>query len=292
MAALSYRLSIVLPVYNAAATVAEQLDALASQQWGDPWEVVVVNNRCTDDTVRIVRSYGSRLSRLRVVDAFAKQGQAYALNVGVRAAQADAVAFCDGDDVVGDGWVAAMGEGLKRFPFVSGALESQRLNTSALTRNRPNGQVQGIQRYTYPPFLPHAGSGNMGVRRDVYEMVGGFDESLEMLFDTDFCWKVQLREVALTPLPGAVVHIRHRDRVLSLLRQARKYAEHDVVLYKRYRPLGMPKLGKKSGLAAWKALVFGVPAVLREETRARYLWNLGWRTGRLYGSIRNRVWAL
>ncbi len=287
-----HQLSVIIPAYNAAGTIAAQLEALAGQKWTEPWELLVVNNRCTDDTADIARAFQSRMPQLRIIEAFAKQGTAYALNTGVRCAKAPAMALCDADDVVADGWVAAMGEGLKRYPFVSGPLEHKRLNTGPLARYRRSPQASGIQQYVYPPYLPHAGAGNMGIRRDLFEAIGGFDESLQTLFETDFCWKVQLRGVPLTPLANAIVHVRYRDRVLALLRQARKYAEYDVVLYKRYRPLGMPKLSKKSGLAAWKSLVFGVRDLLREETRARYLWELGWRTGRLYASIRNRVWAL
>ncbi|HEY8555176.1 MAG TPA: glycosyltransferase family A protein [Burkholderiales bacterium] len=286
------RLSVIIPAYNAQDTIGEQLEALAAQQWSEPWELIVVNNRCTDGTLDVVARFRDRLPRLRVIDAFARQGAAYALNTGVRAAKAHAVAFCDADDVVGEGWVAAMGEALKRHVFVSGALEGKRLNTAPLARYRRESQTSGIQQYVYPPFLPHAGAGNMGMQRALFDAIGGFDESLETLFETDFCWKAQLRGIPLTPLPHALVHVRHRDRVRALLRQARKYAENDVVLYKRYRPLGMPKLGKKSGLAAWKYLILGVGDLLHEEKRASYLWELGWRTGRLYGSIRHRVWAL
>ena len=287
-----YQLSVIIPAYNAAATVAQQLQALAAQQWSEPWEIIVVNNRCTDCTLDIVGGFRARLPQLRVIDAFARQGAAYATNAGARAAKSEAFALCDADDVVASGWVAAMGEGLKRHVFVSGPLETKRLNTSPLTRNRPNGQASGIQEYTYPPFLPHAGAGNMGIRRDLFEALGGFDESLETLFETDFCWRAQLRGVPLTPLPDAVVHVRYRDQVRALLRQARKYAEYDVALYKRYRPLGMPKLGMKSGIRAWIDLARGVGNLLNAERRAMYLWKLGWRTGRLYGSIRHRVWAL
>lgn len=286
------KLSVVIPVYNVAETIAEQLSALAEQRWEGSWEVIVVNNRCTDDTVKIVERYIDRIPGLRVVNAFAKQGAAYAMNAGVRAAHADALAFCDGDDIVSNGWVAAMGEGLAHYPFVSGPLEMERLNHAPLTRNRPNSQATGIQQYDYPPFLPHAGAGNMGVQRRYFEAVGGFDESLPTLFETDFCWRMQLRGIPLTPLRDAVVHVRRRAHIGDLLQQARKYAECDVLLYKRYRPLGMPKLSKKTGLKAWAELIIGVRALARDESRARYLWDLGWRTGRLKASIRHRVWAL
>src|SRR5690606_6698148 len=190
-----------------------------------------------------------------VLDAADKQGAAYAMNQGVRASRFPALAFCDADDVVGEGWVAAMGAALRSYAFVSGPLEIERLNRDALARNRPNAQTTGIQEYVYPPFLPHCGAGNMGVRREVYDMVGGFDETLAALFDTDFCWKLQLRGVPLRPAPGAVVHVRRRARIGALVKQAKTYAEYDVALYKRYRPLGMPKLRKRPGIAAWVGLI-------------------------------------
>ncbi len=83
------------------------MGALANQQWSEPWEVLVVNNRCTDRSIEIVERYRERLPRLRVVDASARQGQAHALNVGARAATSDALAFCDADDVVGQGCVVS-----------------------------------------------------------------------------------------------------------------------------------------------------------------------------------------
>jgi len=286
-----YALSVVMPAYNAAATIGEQLQALARQHWSCAWEVIVVNNRSPDNTVAVARQFNDRLPRLRIIDACERQGAAYAMNAGVRAAASEHVAFCDADDVVGAGWVAAMGDGLQQYPFVSGPLETERLNTSPLTRLGPNAQRDGVQAYTTPPFLPHAGAGNMGVRRGVFESVGGFDESFRACFETDFCWKLQLRGIRLTPLRDAVVHVRHRDQAGALLRQAQTYAEYNVALYKRYRPLGMPKLGVKNGIAAWIGLATHVADVASAEHRARYLWELGWRIGRLKGCLKYRVLA-
>ncbi|MBI3899636.1 MAG: glycosyltransferase family 2 protein [Gammaproteobacteria bacterium] len=286
------KLSVVIACYNAETTIAEQLEALAQQRWSEPWEVIVVNNRSTDRSTAIAESYRQRLPNLRVVDALAKQGAAYAMNVGVGAATSQFIAFCDADDVVADGWVAAMGQALQQYAFVSGPFEIHRLNQSPLARSRRNPQPTGIQQYTHPPFLPHAGCGNMGVQRAAFDSVNGFDESMLALFDTDFCWRLQLRGIPLTPVADAVLHVRYRDSVGRLLRQACHYAEHNVLLYKRYRPLGMPKLDVKSGIRAWIDLIRAAPDLLHEETRARYLWDLGWRTGRIYGSIKYRVLSL
>ena len=286
------KLSVVIACYNAANTIGEQLEAFSGQSWSQPWEVIVVNNRCTDDSMTVVEQYLRRMPNLRMVDAIEKQGQPHALNVGARAARGEFLAFCDADDVVGAGWVAAMGTALAKHHFVSGPHEVARLNSSALQKNRGNAQPTGVQQYTYPPYLPHAGSGNMGVRRSVFEALGGFDESMAALFDTDLCWRAQLAGTPLEPAPGAILHVRYRDTAGSLYRQARSYGEWNVFIYKRYLPHGMPKLHWKHGVASWIELVLGVPALFNPVARTSWLWSLGWREGRLKGCIKYGVLAL
>ncbi len=64
------RLSIVLACYNGAETLADQLDGLAAQEWSQPWEVVFVDNRSTDNSRAIAEQYKDRLPNLRVVDGY------------------------------------------------------------------------------------------------------------------------------------------------------------------------------------------------------------------------------
>ena len=132
-----------------------------------------------------------------------------------------------------------------------------------------NAQPTGVQQYTNPPYLPHAGSGNMGIRRKEFDRVGGFDESMPALFDTDLCWRVQLAGTPLEPVPGAILHVRYRDTAGSLYRQASSYGEWNVFIYKRYRPHGMPKQHWKHGVAGWIGLVRKLPDLLNPTARRR-----------------------
>src|SRR6185295_6515304 len=59
--------SVVIPAYNAAATIGAQLDALAAQTYNGAWEVLVCDNGSSDTTLEVVASYTDRLPRLRVV---------------------------------------------------------------------------------------------------------------------------------------------------------------------------------------------------------------------------------
>lgn len=285
------KLSVVIACFNAEPWIGDQLEALATQQWSEPWEIIVVNNRCTDGSMAVVERYRQRIPRLYVRQAAEKQGQPYALNVGARAARGIWLAFCDADDVVAEGWVAGMAEALATHAFVSGPHEVTRLNRSMLQRGRGNAQPTGVQQYTDPPFLPHAGSGNMGVHRAVFESLGGFDESMPALFDTDFCWRAQLSGIPLVAAPKAILHVRYREDAHALYRQAKVYGEYNVFIYRRYRIRGMPRLDWMRGVKAWIDLVRDASDLFAKEQRASWVWELGWRLGRLKGCLKYRVLA-
>jgi len=285
-------LSVIVPCFNAEATLAVQLDALAGQVWSEPWEVLVVDNRSTDGSMRVARQYFGRLPNFRIVDAAAEQGQPYALNTGVAVAGGESVAFCDADDEVGEGWVPAIGQALETHPAVACRFETKKLNPPWLWRSRGNPQETGLNVFRYPPYLPHAGGGGLGVRRKLFLELGGFDRTLPLLHDTDFCFRLQLSGVPLQFVPEAVVHIRFREDLPAIYHQARRYAEYNVLLYKRYRSRGMPPLHWKQGARAWWLLLRGALFLRSRNDLAYWLWQCGWRVGRVQGSLKHRVMAI
>jgi GT2 family glycosyltransferase len=185
-----------------------------------------------------------------------------------------------------------MGRALTTHEFVAGRFDTEKLNEPWIFKSRANIQRDGLSQYRYPPYLPHSGGGAIGVRRALHEIIGGFDESLPILHDTDFCWRLQLAGVTLHFVPEAVAHIRYRASMRDIYRQARNYAEYNVLLYKRYHPLGMPGLDFKTGFDAWRRFARKLPRVRDRAQLGRVIWDLGWRMGRLQGSVRHRVMAI
>jgi glycosyltransferase involved in cell wall biosynthesis len=286
------KLSVIIPCYNAADTLGTQLEALANQEWSGLWEVIIADNGSTDETVAIAKTYNDRLPGLRVIDASSRQGAAAARNIGAQAATGDALLFCDADDEVSAGWVAAMGKALSDHDFVASRWDTAKYNAPWVQKSRGNPQQDSIQRYTYPPYLPHAGGSGLGIKRSVYEAVGGYDESMHRLEDTDFCWRAQLAGVELKFAPDALVHIRYPQTLSGLYCQARGYAEYNVLLYEKYRPHGMPELPWQESLNRWIRLLRWLGRIHSPVSRGCFAWQLGARIGRLQGSIKHRVWAL
>lgn len=88
--------SVLLPCYQAEATLAEALRSLTNQTWRD-FEIVAVNDGSSDHTQALLDSWKHGELRLRVVNT-PHNGIVAALNAGLAACNADLVARMDSDD--------------------------------------------------------------------------------------------------------------------------------------------------------------------------------------------------
>ena len=83
--------SIIIPAYNASGYIRKALDSIASQTYKD-YELIVVCDRCKDDTAEIAAEYGAKI----VETDYGSTG--LARNAGLDAATGDFVMFLDDDD--------------------------------------------------------------------------------------------------------------------------------------------------------------------------------------------------
>jgi glycosyltransferase involved in cell wall biosynthesis len=280
---------VVIACYNAEKYLATQLDALAGQECSWPWEVIVADNGSTDRTLAIVERYRERLPRLEVVDASSRRGAAAARNDGVRAARGQHILFCDADDEVAPGWLAAMTEALVQHPVVGARLDHERLNDawSRSVRHQQTGLARADR------FLPYTYATALGVRRSAHDLVGGFDESLWLACeDRDYCYRLQLAGAPLTLVPEALVYYRHRDTARGIYQQARAYGVGNVRIYRDYRDLGIARPSVLRAMTSWLLTPVKLLLVVTGRRRlAGFAARMGWRVGRVEGSIRYRVWA-
>ena len=228
-------ISVIVPVKNGLPWLHSQLRALLSQECSSPWEIVVADNASTDGTSKVVQDYACKHPRLRLVDASSVTGPGATRNFGVRAARGDIVAFCHADDVVHPGWVESWQRALADADMAAGRMDSWSLN--GLTPPCPDAPRPPPQGRQFG-YLEAAGSGNMAVRRNVFEAVGGFDKELLVGEDTDLSWRLQLAGYRFTFGEG-VISRRERSGTIVLLMRSIQYGRSGPVLYKRYRSEGM-----------------------------------------------------
>jgi glycosyltransferase involved in cell wall biosynthesis len=78
------------------------------------WEVVVVNNGCTDHTDEVIGAFAGRLSIRREFEP--QRGLSRARNKAVEAARGDYIVWTDDDVIVDPGWLAAYAEAFRSWP--------------------------------------------------------------------------------------------------------------------------------------------------------------------------------
>ncbi len=287
-------LSVIIPCLNAEATISLQLEALASQQWSHPWELIVADNGSSDNSVEIALKFEKRFTSFRVIDASGRKTASYPRNVAARAAISDRFAFCDADDEVAPGWVASIGDALAGHEIVHGQFRFDKFNDADWAENAAKNWKNGL--YT-GRFLPGGGTGNLGIRRWVHEAIGGFDENLPRFEDADYFWRLQLEGFKLHYVPQAIVQVRmgRVDPSLpSLYRRHRTGAAANYWHYKRYRNLGMlPPPTLRKSMANWlRTFKNLVSAGFKSKTqrvvcKRRFAQQTGDLVGQLQGRITN-----
>ena len=280
--------SVVMPAYNAAATIGQQLEGLAGQTYHGPWELVIADNGSRDETAVIAHRWADQIPRLSVVDAADRPGASHARNVGCRATDGEFMLFCDADDVVDSGWIAAMVTGLRHHATVGGRIDRTLLNDPASVAARPGTTTSLLDSFG---FLPYPLTANCGMRRKVWTDLDGFDERYHYgSDDVAFFWRAQLAGYEVGFVPEAVVHYRLRRNVSDMARQYYTYGKTHTMLYRDFAAAGMPRLTLAELCREWGWLVCHAPDLYRSQAqRAVWLTRLAMRAGRIAGSIHHRV---
>jgi glycosyltransferase involved in cell wall biosynthesis len=283
---VSPELTIILCVRNGEDRVLTQLETLDRQEWDAPWDVVLVDNASTDGTPAVLRAFAAKHERFRVVDAHERLGLSHARNVGVQNTRAPSVAFCDDDDIVGDGWVAAMGTALREHPIVACRFEWNELRPEDAAVDDSTFQRRGLSEvFGYP-----VAAGVGGWHRELWNALGGNDESMTFTGeDFDMSIRAYL-ERGVTPYfeRAAVYHIARRTGRRATYRQARRYGRSAVVLYRRYgRGRADRNAEVRQALRDWAWLALHVFDVADPRQGSLWMRRAGARIGRLEQSIRS-----
>lgn len=281
--------SVIVPVRDVAATIDDQLDALANQTFTGPWELIVADNGSRDATRQHLDDFRARLDAaspvVRLVDASTKRGVAHARNTGAEVARGEVLLICDGDDIVAPDWLELMVGALDEHPIVTGCIDLVSLNDPETYEWSGDADREDVPiAYGHRPYAP---GGNIGMWRDVFDLLGGFDETLRRAEDIDFSWRAADRGIAVHCEPAAVLHRRIRTSLRATFVAGWRGGLAEPHLFRRHRARGMKAAPVAHARAEYRWLVRQIPEVARGRVD-RYQWahHAGKRLGRIVGSAR------
>jgi len=250
------KLSVIIPAYNAAATLGEALCSV-EQQHVQPFEVVVVNDGSTDETAAVIQSFMDRLPLVCVDQANAGLGAAR--NAGMRAAKGDAWAFLDADDVWGSNKLAHARDYLRRFPdvqwFYTPIFEWSPRDAGARMRERACPKIRTVEDFlAFNPIVP-----STVVMRST--VVFRWEEDRELQEDAGAYLELFSRGVMPMKIPHCTTKYRldfgmtadaerHVEKVMRAVEKARKLGHIDdqqLALYEVRKAYELARTYKKRG---------------------------------------------
>lgn len=177
------RFSVIMPTWNRRDVIGKAIDSVIAQSYAD-WELIVCDDGSTDKTADYLQQrYGDEIAsgRLRYL-ALPHGGVCKARNAGLRAARGTWIAWLDSDNTWHPDYLLMTAAGYARHPE----------KRTAYACVHVHDQVRGHEFIRYLPFdwsrLLARNYIDLNVfshHREVYEALGGFDESLTRLVDWD-----------------------------------------------------------------------------------------------------------
>ena len=296
------KLSVILPCFNGAATLAVQLEALTVQDWPGGWELIVVNNGSTDDSMAMAEAYRARLPMLKIVQAHVpgtpRLGVPHSYNTGIQAATGGAFVFCEADDEVAPGWLAAMGRALTAHDFVLARLDHRKLNAEWLHPPQGEGyQSAALYRMPVAPHFFSASACGFGLSRSIYEKLGPLNIDFPIVHDGEYCWRAQLAGYALHFEPEALVHYREKSALMDRFRQGRNWGRDTTRLHHHYGTamgrLSLPRhlvsMVRSLPTGAWALLSRALRRPRGQALLGEWIWNFGWAAGKLQLVLQKRT---
>lgn len=189
------KVSVIIPIYNAQATIAEALDSVLAQVYAD-YEVIVVNDGSTDGSEAVIRRYVTD-GKADIIGVTQKnKGAAAARNAGIRIARGELIAFLDADDLWDTDKLKTAVETLEAHPGVMlvfsdmrHSVDGKMVHASYLHergyRHIASGQIYDNLLKENFIFTP-----TVVMRKSVFTKAGYFDESLKIAEDYDLWLRI------------------------------------------------------------------------------------------------------
>jgi len=192
-------ISALIGVYNGAPYLGEAIDSVFAQSYR-PLELIVVDDGSTDGSAEVARRYGGSLTYGYQENA----GNGAARNHAARLASGDIFAFLDADDIAPPNRLALQSEALAADPELDVVFGHAREFVSPeLTAE----QRAGVRPAASAP-LPWISANLMLIRRESFDRVGPFSESLRVGVTVDWCARAVDAGLKSLMLPDVVLERR------------------------------------------------------------------------------------
>jgi glycosyltransferase involved in cell wall biosynthesis len=196
-------ISVVIPAYNEEKNIYFCLNALARQQTTQPFEVILVDNNSTDNTIKIAKQFQKKL-HLHIIKETQK-GRGAARKTGFQTAKGHIILSTDADTIVPQDWIEKLTTQFQD-PQVVAVTGTSKIKDCPHATNIIYSLTQPIAMEIYKLFFRHywLHGFSFAIRKDVYKKAGGFNPTVNEQEDVDLSFKVkefgEIKKIQNTPV--------------------------------------------------------------------------------------------
>lgn len=186
--------SIVIPAYNAAKFLPEVIQSVLNQSYQN-WELLVIDDGSTDNTAELVNEYSEQDSRVHLISK-ENGGVSVARNLGAQLAKGELIAFLDSDDLWLEDKISAHVSYMTSHPQVGVSFgRVELIETDGKTTNKlTDNIVDTLQPQDLFYSNPTVTTSNLVIRKSVFQMLNGFDESMQYNEDIDLLFRLAIQD--------------------------------------------------------------------------------------------------
>lgn len=184
------RVAVVMPSYNAADTILDSIQSIQQQTLND-WELIVIDDGSTDETVSLVEKMVARDQRIQLIQQV-NSGPSVARNRGVAEARASAVAFLDSDDLWEPQHLELNLANLSSDQALAVSFSPCRLidTDGALTGETTSAWLDDVTLADVLSCNPSSTCSALVVRKSAFESTRGFDKNMVHAEDQEWLYRV------------------------------------------------------------------------------------------------------
>lgn len=234
--------SIVVSAFNDKNSLKKLIPSLLEQIYPScRYEIIIVDDGSDDGIRKLIESYQNIQTRLQYFFQGHK-GPAAARNLGVKYSRGNIVAFIDSDCMAAKGWIDELVNGFKE------AAENKMAGVGGDVRMIQEGEnslLSDYGHYIYGLEIKSRNNdkgesyyfttANIAFRKDVFDLIGGFDEKFNLPGgeDMDLCYRLRAEGYQLRFNSKAVVFHRPKKTVFRLLKRYYCYGKGDFFISMR-----------------------------------------------------------
>ncbi|MBF0234779.1 MAG: glycosyltransferase [Desulfamplus sp.] len=220
---MKLQLSVIIPAYNAEATLSVLLDSLEKQTFKD-FEIIVVDDCSQDATAAIAQT-----RNLQVISIPENRGPAFARNAGARNAVGEILVFTDSDCCVEPGWLHNIHKEFSTCKNTDAIMGKLKLSPSNLLGNSisalgfPAGGSIGFEKIwkvEHNGYTESLSTCNCALRKDIFWKIGGFDTSFPYAGGEDSLLAYHLvnSDFRIKYCPNVIVYHDARDSFTGFIK--------------------------------------------------------------------------